>query len=97
MTPRTQSQPITVQIVIFSVQIVHLFVVTGETKVMKQNMHVFYVFIVYGHFEIAIFGRHTKLGHGNLMSVLEAPSVQTLKKLVMFSIFKQKPRKQQKD
>ena len=37
MTPRTQSQPIAVQIVIFSVQIVHLFVVTGETKVMEQK------------------------------------------------------------
>ena len=34
-------------------------------------------------------------GHGNLMSVLEAPWVQTIKRLVMFSIFKQKPRKQQ--
>ena len=34
-----------------------------------------------------------KLGHGNLMSVLEASWVQTLKRLVMFSIFEQKSQK----
>ena len=34
-----------------------------------------------------------QLGHGNLMSVLEAPWVQTLMRLVMFSVFEQKAQK----
>ena len=38
-----------------------------------------------------------KLGHGNLMRVLEALWVQALKRLVMFSIYKRKPRKQQQN
>ena len=33
------------------------------------------------------------LGHGNLMSALEAPWVQRLKRLVMFSVFTQKTQK----
>ena len=34
-----------------------------------------------------------KLGHGNLLSVLEAPGVQTLLRLVMFFVYEEKSQK----
>ena len=39
-----------------------------------QNTHLFRVFVVYGHLGDAChIGRHTKLGHGHLLSVWKAP------------------------
>ena len=38
-----------------------------------------------------------ELGHGNLLSVLEAPWVQTLKRLVMFPYSNRKAREQQQN
>ena len=59
--------------------------------------HLFCVFIVYGYFETLLrcpsLVGIPKLGHGNLMSVLEALWVQPPKKLVIFSIYEQKTRK----
>ena len=60
MTPRTQSQQITVQKVNISVQVVLQIVVTHKTKVTNKSRHLFCVYIVYGHYEMPIFGRHTK-------------------------------------
>ena len=61
MTPRTQSKQGTAQNVKISVQVEHteLF---SLMKLRSQNKstHLFHVFIVYGHFELPIFGRHTK-------------------------------------
>ena len=67
--------------------------------VTKQNTHLFCVFIVYGHFDMPI--EHPslvgipELDLGNLLSVLEAPWVQTFWRLVMFSVFEQKSQKTQ--
>ena len=36
----------------------------------NQNTHLFCVFMVY---EMPVIGRHTKLGHGHLLSVWKAP------------------------
>ena len=59
----------------------------------NKNTHLFGVFIVYSHFEMPVLVGILKPDHGNLLSVLEAPWVQTLWRLVMFSVFEQKSQK----
>ena len=39
----------------------------------SPNTHLICVFMAYGHFWDACIGRHTKLGHGHLLSVWKAP------------------------
>ena len=45
---------------IISVQIVHKIVKLVKLRSQHKNTHLFCVFIVYGYFEMPIFGRHTK-------------------------------------
>ena len=58
----------------------------------NKNTHLFCVFIVYSHFEMPVFGRHTKLDHGHLLSVWKAPrDPDTLEISQLFSFRTEKP------
>ena len=60
-----------------------------------QNTHLFCVFMVYGHFGMPVIGRHTKLGHGHLLSVWKAPEGPDTQEISHDSGFTQKGQKTQ--
>ena len=60
------------------------------------NTHLIDVYLGFmANFEMPVIGRHTKLGHGHLLSVWKAPGVQRLWRLVMIPVFVQKGQKTQ--
>ena len=95
MTPRTQSQQIAVQKVNISVQVVLQIVVPHKTKVTNKSRHLFCVLLFMAIMRCPSLVGIPRLGHVNIMSVLEAPWVLTLKRLVIFSVFKQRSQKPQ--